>query len=532
MTSTAISHEQEAKFRVTELAVCQAFLSGLTDQGYTSADLGESDERDTYLDTPAFDLVRRGLVVRLRRAGDRITLGVKGLAADRSALIQDRVDIAVPLPPDTAMTQYATWPAAIAAAIAPLLPPGAHPTTPIAHVHQVRQRRRIGPPGADQPVAEWSLDDVTVVAPGPRGDLQPAATFMELELERLPAGDMEQFNRLLACAPIGAGLEPLTDSKLERALLSFPGEGAGVTPQMDVAEACRRILYQQYIALLVLEHAVRRGDDPEPVHDMRVAIRRARAAIHLFAAYFRKGALRPHVTGLRRLGRALGAVRDLDVALANLARFRKQQPRDQRKGFKLLRGQMEAERARACVALLDHLDSQTYRDWLIDFAQFCQTPGHGVRKVAVHDHEIPPRQVRHTFPGVILGCFLAVRAYEDAFAQADLPALDTFHSLRITCKYLRYSLEFTRHLLGAPGEAIIAQLKLLQDHLGELNDARVELERLAAWTLKRPKTDAIAARRAALEASVTTLTTTFPPLYAHFVAVENRTLLGAALAQL
>ena len=55
---------------------------------------------------------------------------------------------------------------------------------------------------------------------------------------------------------------------------------------------------------------------------MRVAVRRLRAAVQLFrpylpqqdAAYLRKE--------LRRLGRALGPVRDYDVMLENLAAYR------------------------------------------------------------------------------------------------------------------------------------------------------------------------------------------------------------------
>jgi CHAD domain-containing protein len=532
MDPSATPREQEAKFRVTDAAACPAFLAALIQQGFTVEDAREGVEYDTYLDTPAFDLVRCGLALRLRRTGDRVTLGIKTLATERGALIQARTDFAVPLAPTTDITHFDTWPAAIVAAVAGLLPSGADPTTPIAHIHQVRCRRRISSPGAASPVVEWSLDDVTVFAPGPSANPAPTAAFQELELEWLPTSDPDEFRRLVATVPTGAAFQPLTTSKLERALRSFPGDGAGVTPEMDVAEACRHILYQQVIAIVVLEHAVRRGDDPESVHDMRVAIRRARAAVHLFGPYFRKRTLRPLVAGLRRLGRALGAVRDLDIALANLARFRKRQPADRRKGLKLLRGHLKAERGHAYVALLELLDSHDHRAWLVDFAHFCRTPGHGLRKAAPRDHEIPPRQVRHTFPGVIFACYLAVRAYEDAFTQAELPPLETYHSLRIACKYLRYSLEFTRHLLGEPGEALIAQLKLLQDHLGELNDASVDSARLEEWMRRRPATDALMARHAALTAAIAALTSTFPPLYAHFIAAENRARLGAALALL
>ena len=55
---------------------------------------------------------------------------------------------------------------------------------------------------------------------------------------------------------------------------------------------------------------------------------------------------------------------------------------------------------------------------------------------------------------------------------------ETLHALRIDCKYLRYNLEFLRHLLGAEGEQLIAPLIALQDVLGELNDAVVSQQLL------------------------------------------------------
>ena len=532
MNLSKLAREQEAKFRVTDTASCDLLLTSLLQQGYHAEELGEAVEQDTYLDTPSFDLVRQGLTVRRRRAQTRVTLGIKGLSTGRGQPIHDRIDFAAPLEPDADISRPDAWPHAIREALASILPPDAYPTVPIAHLHQTRRRQRISAPGADHPVAEWSLDDVSVFAPEPNGDLRPVSTFSELELERLPDGDAEQFLRLVELVRADAALPPLAESKLERALLALPGEDAGVTPELDVAEACRRILYRQFIAILVCEHGVRSGDDPEYVHDMRVAIRRARAAIRLFAPHFRQRSLRPQVNGLRRLGQALGAVRDLDVALANLALFKKEQPKGERKEVKPLRRQTEAARTKARVALLDLLDSNEQRAWLVDFARFCLTPGRGVRKIDVDDHTIPPRQVRHTFPSVILSCFEAVRAYEDAFGGDDLPGLPTFHSLRIACKYLRYSLEFARHLMGEPGEQLIDQLRLLQDQLGNINDAHVESDRLAAWATELAATTAFDARRAALAERITDLTTAFPARYAHFIDGENRMILGAALARL
>ncbi|MEA2320222.1 MAG: exopolyphosphatase / guanosine-5-triphosphate,3-diphosphate pyrophosphatase [Solirubrobacteraceae bacterium] len=59
-------------------------------------------------------------------------------------------------------------------------------------------------------------------------------------------------------------------------------------------------------------------DDIERVHDMRVATRRLRAVLEIYAPCFPKGALRPVLREVKALADALGARRDPDVLLARL----------------------------------------------------------------------------------------------------------------------------------------------------------------------------------------------------------------------
>src|SRR5690606_30776478 len=87
----------------------------------------------------------------------------------------------------------------------------------------------------------------------------------------------------------------------------------GVEPDDPMSEAGRKILRFHFRRMLRQESGARQGDDPEAVHDMRVATRRLRAALRVFGPYYDPGVIHPLDRGLRRAGRALGAVRDLDV---------------------------------------------------------------------------------------------------------------------------------------------------------------------------------------------------------------------------
>jgi len=54
----------------------------------------------------------------------------------------------------------------------------------------------------------------------------------------------------------------------------------------------------------------------------------------------------------------------------------------------------------------------------------------------------------------------------------DVP-LERLHQLRIAAKGLRYTVEYFRDVLGLEAKGIIGQIKVLQDHLGDLQDAVV-----------------------------------------------------------
>ena len=85
---------------------------------------------------------------------------------------------------------------------------------------------------------------------------------------------------------------------------------------MHMADACRLICQQYLIQVALNETGVRADEDVEYVHEMRVAVRRMRVALRLYGAYFQPDAIHGFVDDLGRTGRLLGAVRDMDVALA------------------------------------------------------------------------------------------------------------------------------------------------------------------------------------------------------------------------
>lgn len=531
MSSTP-HRELEAKFQLTSPHQLPALLDAIRQGGFDMTEQGTHDQRDTYLDTPAYDLLRTGYALRVRQDHGPRRIGLKSLSSDTGAVVQSRIDLEAPLHDEENATDPTAWPTLVTEELGPLLP-RLTLLRPIAVIRQTRHKLAIGQADSAN-LAEWSLDEVHIYAPD-RPEA-PLTTFHELELELLDEERASEFAAFVHRVRVCAGLQPLATSKLERALPALVAAAhdsdATITADMLLGEACRRILHEQLVRLLLTEHDVRAGNDPEAVHDARVAIRRARAALRLLGGQFRRSAVTRTSRALARLGRKLGAVRDLDVGLENLRLFRKQLAKPQRKTLKELRAALEAHRHSARRDLLDYLNHDEHRSGLVAALDLASTPGASLKRAKSTGPEVLPRQVRHTLPSIVLRAFEAVRAYETVFSAEALPPLETFHALRICAKYLRYSLEFAGPLLSEPGDRLIAQLKELQEHLGRLNDAHVERERLRVWSTDIGADTAISLRLQAVEDDIAALCAAAPALLARFVAPETRALLGQALARI
>ena len=598
----AIDHqEREAKFQVAPDQHPRLFAQAISLDGYTFQAAAILNQTDIYMDTPAFDLLRHGLALRVRRHGEVIEVGIKSIEAARSGAVQSRLDVAFPLPTDAVPLDATTWPRAVKKQLADISVK-MKTLRPLVAVHQTRRKSHLQPntdtPSTRPPSgitnnkwrAEWSMDavwfdtsfsdavfdhavfdhaviDHDVLSTAESATLpneQASKRFHELEIELLPPDHEAEATRTAEDAPQVDGesevlvgksredgfdsfvdfvqkhfaLTPVFTSKFVRGLESIiaqtHGNVAAITPTMTLAAGGRLLLHQQLLQIMLNEQGVHGSKDPEYVHQMRVAIRRARAAMRLCRGVFTEKELAPHIKGLKQLGRVLGAVRDLDVAVANLRTFSRTQPESQHSGLKLLRKELKIRRRHAQANLFAHLNSKQHRKFIKRFATFCAAPNTvNVEQPASQDAVIPT-QVRHTLPSIIVAAYSAVRAYEVAMMGQQIPPLETFHNLRIQAKYLRYLIEFTQHLLGDEGATLAAQLRALQEHLGDLNDAHVEGERLHQWQAQlhdnRELDAAIEIRLAQLNERIHELATTVP--FNVFVSSHTRTTLAAAIARL
>ncbi|MCX6028336.1 MAG: CHAD domain-containing protein [Chloroflexi bacterium] len=389
----------------------------------------------------------------------------------------------------------------------------------------------LGMDNADSPVCE-----IPVVGPSAEVDALQAITqadlwhrlfkqeliFLPPEREPLPAP------AATPASPTAAVAEPVQP---------VPPAIPPIQPDEPMSEAGRKVLYLHFAKMLANEAGTRLGENIEALHDMRVATRRMRAASQLFAPHFDADHLRPLEKGLRRTGRTLGAVRDLDVLLDKARAYAATLPPELAPTFEPLLVEWETRREIARRQMLEYLDGRAYRQFATGFQAFVATPGAGA--LPLPPGAPVPYQVRHIVPRLILAHYEAVRAFETVIPGAPLP---TMHALRIECKGLRYALEFFRDVLGPGTPDLIKQVVTLQDLLGELQDACVAEGLLAEFLAGQPnqgqKRDqaislaGVEAYLAAQQTQQADLLARFPAPWADLTGPDFRRSLALALAAL
>jgi CHAD domain-containing protein len=219
-----------------------------------------------------------------------------------------------------------------------------------------------------------------------------------------------------------------------------------------------------WTAALAHEPGVRAGLDPEQVHKMRVAMRRLRTALRVFAGAFDGAPSSEWRDELRWLGQLLGTVRDLDVHRLELPEWRVRFSEAPPEGWEELDHRLAARRALARVQLLEALDSPRRR--AIDrLAQRCLAAP-----------TLCSTSVAHAMPRLVSA--QVHRCRSSLSRLRDRGTVELAHRLRIRIKNLRYTLEFLRETAPQRFPEHARALAEAQDELGRLQDA-VQTGRLA-----------------------------------------------------
>lgn len=332
-------------------------------------------------------------------------------------------------------------------------------------------------------VVEMTLDDVTL-----HGGTEPPRSHVEL---RLAAPDWETaaartaaLRALFAAARELSGAWPAfvqLTSVIDRACAGEPAFAGPVKAQLVDLTGIRT----QRAALFALsgdiaaqwlgnEGGVLHRDDPEFVHQMRVALRRLRTLMRFFPRFADDQWQDTFGVDLRWLAALLGTVRDWDVfSTESLPALIAADG-----GSADWDGTLDAARVQAMAArveLRQALHSARYARLTLGWLEWLS----GLALPPTDADDDAPSLRRHATKRVR-------RLFGQLYATPSLTSLDTAarHQVRIDAKRLRYALEFFASLASRrTRNETVKTLARVQSVLGEANDTIValhHLEQLAA----------------------------------------------------
>jgi len=262
---------------------------------------------------------------------------------------------------------------------------------------------------------------------------------------------------------------------------------------MAVTAGRFELLIRQRLGALSRTLPSARAGDVTSVHQARVATRRLREALPLIT---RGSSLRKHTRRVRRLTRALGPVRELDVALLTLDEFdgtphgtapRSRAGRQQ--GTASSRSSQQAEVPRAGVLSLQHAIRQERTRMQVDMrrtidrTRLAKLSEKLVAAARKRDKEGPgPRTVdpKQLAAARERAARRAERLRIKVENAAAIYLADRLHEVRIAAKKLRYAMEIVRDLSRSRAAARILTLKRAQDLLGRIHDLEVLIARTRA----------------------------------------------------
>lgn len=407
----------------------------------------EFDLEATYYDTDDYRLARAGVTLRRRVGGTDEGWHLKLPAGEDS-----RQELHVPLgravkrPPKDLSTLVRAH-------------TRGNNLTPVAQIHTNRRRWQLTN-GKGEMLAEVVDDVVTAQT---MGSSTTTTSWREIEVE-LGTGDRALLDTVEQ--HLGAsGIHPSSSkSKLSQVIGVKRDAGPPITRKSTAGDVVLAYLYNQRAALQNEDPRVRRNE-PDAVHQMRVATRRMRSALQAFGKVIDRNATRPLTDELKWLAGVLGTARDLEVLRTRFETNLHALPPELSLGDVAARltrhfAPLEAQAHKDSVAALN---SKRYFA-LLDSIDTLLTSPPLTEPASGKAKDVLPKLVEKA------------RRRLDTRVERALAATDNdapLHEARKAAKRLRYSAEVAELALGNKVKHLRKRAKNVQSLLGEHQDSVV-----------------------------------------------------------
>lgn len=251
-------------------------------------------------------------------------------------------------------------------------------------------------------------------------------------------------------------------------------ENSSSLPSLTLGEYSYSIIQKQYRNVVKQERKVLADENPEHLHQMRVSTRRLRTALQVFrtAIVLPKSASEKQIGALARV---LGGLRDLDVQMADLRNiYRPQLEGDEKTALDEVIQSLKKKRRKAFAVVAETLERSPYQNLKTTYENWLESPQ--LTPLAT----LPIRNLLPDLLSPLLSELLLHPGWLVSAKDTSIDASHTLHDLRKAFKHVRYQTEFFTSFYGQSFQDWVAEIKLLQEKLGKLQDSHVLQELLAA----------------------------------------------------
>src|SRR5882724_8779455 len=260
--------------------------------------------------------------------------------------------------------------------------------------------------------------------------------------------------------------------------MAKPGKIDGLECDSSAVEGIRLVLAGRFKEMASFSDAALVWEDPECVHDMRVASRRLRSALKDFLPFMRERPLRDSLTKIKDIANALGTVRDQDVLIDALEKFVSSCPAHVVNGIESLIEERKKRRIQGREILQKAIQTAQLEVLRADFEKAIEK--------AVKGRDSKPGDLRYAqgYSFKEIGAKI-VSDRVNKFNKRSPSVFEPFrrkrlHRLRIAGKHLRYTLQLFAECLPESFDGIVEPVTNLQRALGDLHDADVFIDELSS----------------------------------------------------
>jgi triphosphatase len=465
-----MGNEIELKFRVLP-GELRKLKAARTLHGKPSK---EENLVSVYFDTPKHKLARNDVTLRVRRRGDKFIQTIKSGGSNGSF-------------------RRGEWEHEIKGAVPNLREASG---TPLAPLVTKKLKRRL------KPVFETRIHRTSIPVRKNRSQIEVAldrgqirsgrrsTPIAELELE-LKRGEVSEVfklaRRLTELVPATLLLKSKSEQGYDlienKKTKTSPAEKISVRRGTSTLEAFRAIGRSALLQIAANGQAVENLDS-EGVHQMRVGLRRLRAAISLFRELLSERQTERIKSELKWLTGELALAREFDVYQKNrIEPLRGVAPA--KRGMKELAGTVASRRDAAFAKAKIAVHSPRYRLLLLDTLEWLET-GDWAKRARRYGHH----SIERSATDILKKRRKAIIKNAKRLRELDAPER---HKLRIAAKKLRYACDFFGNLYsGRKAKKRLSAfqdcLTILQDHLGALNDIKVDQKLVPKLVAGTPRT--------------------------------------------